>query len=111
MEVVGLALFAAALPVAGPGPITTNSILTYKRLLYKTSLLICHADHIVLVLHIIQHKKRFVSDSLTSSWMAGGSAAKNSGLTSVTPGPPRTGPVEEGRLVATGGREGGLMPS
>lgn len=43
--------------------------------------------------------------------MAGGNAARNSGLTSVTPGPPSTGAVEEGRVVAAGGREGGLMPS
>lgn len=43
--------------------------------------------------------------------MAGGNAARNSGLTSVTPGPPNTGAVEDGKLVATGGREGGLMPS
>lgn len=48
---------------------------------------------------------------LTSSWMAGGNAARNSGLTSVTPGPPNTGAVEDGKLVAAGGREGGLMPS
>lgn len=50
MVVVGLALFAAALPVAGPGPVPTHSILTYKRLLRKTSLLICYADHIVLLI-------------------------------------------------------------
>lgn len=43
--------------------------------------------------------------------MAGGKAARNSGLTSVTPGPPNTGAVVEGRVVLTGGREGGLMPS
>ena len=49
--------------------------------------------------------------SLTSSWMAGGRAARNSGLTSVTPGPPSTGVVEEGRVEATGGRDGGLIPS
>lgn len=51
------------------------------------------------------------SQCLTSSWMAGGKAARNSGLTSVTPGPPSTGAVEEGKFVEAGGREGGLMPS
>lgn len=43
--------------------------------------------------------------------MAGGKAARNSGLTSVTPGPPSTGGAVEGRVVAAGGRAGGLMPS
>lgn len=47
----------------------------------------------------------------TSSWMAGGSAARNSGLTSVSPGPPSTGAVEGGTMGVPGGRVGGLMPS
>ena len=43
--------------------------------------------------------------------MAGGKAARNSGLTSVTPGPPSTGAVEVGKVVAAGDREGGLIPN
>lgn len=43
--------------------------------------------------------------------MAGGNAARNSGLTSVTPGPVSTGAVEDGRLVATAERDGGLIPN
>ena len=44
--------------------------------------------------------------------MAGGRAARNSGLTSVTPGPPpSTGAVVEGRVDVAGGRDGGRMPS
>lgn len=43
--------------------------------------------------------------------MAGGSAARNSGLTSVTPAPlPSTGVAAVGRVVVVE-REGGLMPS
>lgn len=44
----------------------------------------------------------------TSSWMAGGSAARNSGLTSVSPGVATTGGAG---LGAGGARAGGRMPS
>lgn len=44
--------------------------------------------------------------------MASGSAAKNSRLTSVTPGPPgSTAVAEEDMEEDTEGREGGLIPS
>lgn len=58
------------------------------------------------------NNKTTLLSPLTSSWMAGGSAARNSGLTSVTPAPPASiGVAAEDNAEDTGVREGGLIPS
>ncbi len=98
--VAGITLDAAALPVAGPRPDSIGK--------YSSSLEGFFLFRLIQILKL----KIFAVVTRTSSWIAGGRAARNSGLTSESPGPPPIRMLADvANVEVTGGREGGLIPS